>query len=178
MNTTLSTNDVALANGVAGGVIGASLVIAITCVIVFYLLQVIAGWKIFEKAGEKGWKALIPIYSTYIFFKIVGMKNYFWGLLALSFVAGFVATLTGFNTENLNDNSYTGGNLVGALVYLGTGIVAFVIEIIYAIRTSKAFGHGAGYAVGLVLLQPIFLLILGFGSSKYNKKTVASWRKK
>ena len=35
------------------------------------ILYIIACWKMFEKAGEDGWKCLIPIYSTYIIFKIV-----------------------------------------------------------------------------------------------------------
>ena len=35
-----------------------------------YILEIIGFWKMFEKAGEPGWKALIPIYNTYILFKI------------------------------------------------------------------------------------------------------------
>lgn len=27
----------------------------------FLVLMIVAGWKIFEKAGEEGWKVLIPI---------------------------------------------------------------------------------------------------------------------
>jgi hypothetical protein len=46
--------------------------------------------------------------------------------------------------------------------------VNIVVWIIVAIDLSKAFGHGGGFAVGLILLPPIFLLILGFGSSTYQ----------
>jgi len=36
-----------------------------------FLLLALAGyWKLFEKAGEKGWKALVPFYSSYIMLKI------------------------------------------------------------------------------------------------------------
>ena len=35
-----------------------------------YVLAIIGFWKMFEKAGEPGWKALIPIYNLYILFKI------------------------------------------------------------------------------------------------------------
>lgn len=34
------------------------------------ILCIVAWWKIFEKAGEDGWKSLIPFYNTYILFKI------------------------------------------------------------------------------------------------------------
>ncbi len=32
-------------------------------VIGWYILQVVAYWKIFEKAGEPGWKAIVPFYN-------------------------------------------------------------------------------------------------------------------
>lgn len=46
-------------------------------------------------------------------------------------------------------------------------VVAIVFSIMQASRLSKAFGKGTGFAFGLFFLNPIFLLILGFGDSKY-----------
>ncbi|NZA37287.1 DUF5684 domain-containing protein [Eubacterium callanderi] len=40
--------------------------------------------------------------------------------------------------------------------------------IIQTHKLSKAFGHGAGYTIGLLLLRPVFILILGFGSAEYK----------
>ena len=34
------------------------------------VLGIIAMWKVFEKAGEPGWAALIPFYNAYVLFKI------------------------------------------------------------------------------------------------------------
>ena len=46
-------------------------------------VAIIAGWwKMFEKAGEDGWKAIIPIYNILILLKIVG-REWWWILLAL-----------------------------------------------------------------------------------------------
>ena|GEM_PF-517838 len=42
--------------------------------IIIYIPWVIGAWKIFEKAGEKGWKALIPIYNIVIFLQIAGLS--------------------------------------------------------------------------------------------------------
>ena len=42
---------------------------------------VAAGWKIFDKAGQPGWAALIPLYNMYIFLKIAGKPG--WWLLLL-----------------------------------------------------------------------------------------------
>ena len=46
--------------------------------IVWYVLQVIANWRIFTKAGEKGWKSIIPVYNTYITYKIAWKPVFFW----------------------------------------------------------------------------------------------------
>lgn len=31
----------------------------------WWILQIIANWRIFIKAGEDGWKSIIPIYGDY-----------------------------------------------------------------------------------------------------------------
>ena len=38
--------------------------------LVVMVAMIVAMWKLFEKAGEAGWKSLIPFYSNYILFKI------------------------------------------------------------------------------------------------------------
>ena len=42
-----------------------------------------------------------------------------------------------------------------------------VTWIIQQVKTAQRFGQGTGFALGLIFLNPIFLLILAFGSSKY-----------
>jgi hypothetical protein len=46
------------------------------------LLAIIGMWRVFSKAGEAGWKAIIPIYNIYILLKIIG-KPWWWLLLLL-----------------------------------------------------------------------------------------------
>src|SRR5439155_1681278 len=55
-----------------GGSSGAGLGIAIVIYVAVFVLYVAAFWRIFTKAGEAGWKAIIPIYNWYIVLKIVG----------------------------------------------------------------------------------------------------------
>src|SRR5574344_590940 len=47
------------------------------------ILTIVAVWKMYEKAGEKGWKSLIPFYNLYIEFEIAGMNGW---LMLLYFV--------------------------------------------------------------------------------------------
>ncbi len=53
------------------------------------------------------------------------------------------------------------------LILLFIPFVNFVIWIIVMVDLSKSFGHGVGFALGLIFLSFIFILILGFGSSRY-----------
>jgi hypothetical protein len=47
-------------------------------------------------------------------------------------------------------------------------IVNFVISIIVTVELAKKFGQSTGFAIGLILLAPIFYPILGFGSAQYQ----------
>ncbi len=51
-----------------------------TCYTLFILLMVVSMWKVFTKAGEPGWAAIIPIYNIVVWCKIVG-RPIWWVLL-------------------------------------------------------------------------------------------------
>lgn len=110
----------------------------IILMLVVCVLTIIAWWKIFEKAGEKGWKCLIPIYNTVVLFKIAGISPWW--------VLGYLAAII---------------PIVGSFVVLG-------ITIYMNIMLAKAFGKGTGFTIGLILLNTIFMMILGFDSSEYQ----------
>ena len=42
----------------------------------FLILCAVGTWRLFQKAGEEGWKALIPFYSSYIMLKISGRPGW------------------------------------------------------------------------------------------------------
>lgn len=160
LTTTLMTEpEVAAGTGfLLGGIFG-FVATLIPFLIAFYVLLVIAWWKIFTKAGEKGWKSLIPFYNSYILFKIFWNTKTFWIILAVSLGGSLLASiLTNFNIA-----------VVPEIVNLGVAIYALVIDILLSIRESKSFGHGGGFAVGLIFLPNIFTLILGFNKDKYKK---------
>ncbi len=45
--------------------------------------------------------------------------------------------------------------------------VNIVMSIICYLKLAKAFGKGTGFGIGLILLCPIFIMILGFGKAEY-----------
>ena len=148
---TLTQNQALAAGAIAGGMLAAYLVGAL----IMYVLLVIAFWKIFTKAGEAGWKSIIPIYNVYVLLKIAGMKNWFWISLIASFVVGFITGLAGNNATLIS---------ICSIVIV---IFDIVLDIMLSIKMAKSFGKGAGFALGLIFLPNIFTLILGFGKSEY-----------
>ena len=124
---------------------------------IWWLLQIIANWNIFTKAGEAGWKSIIPVYSDYISYKIAWQPSYFW----LVFVLGIITSVA----NGMTDPNETNTTIL--LIVSLIRIILAIISILYCIKLSRAFGHGIGFAIGLIFLQPIFMLILGFGNDPY-----------
>ena len=52
-------------------------------------------------------------------------------------------------------------------------LVNIVIAIIVVVELAKVFGHGGGFALGLLFLGFIFYPILGYGSSTYRAPAAA-----
>ena len=96
------------------------------------VIGIIAMWKIFEKAGEPGWAAIIPFYNLYVLFKIT------WGngwkfLLLLIPIANFVfAIITMVKLAKAFGKS--GGFAVG-LIFL-----SIIFYCILAIDKSEYLG--------------------------------------
>jgi hypothetical protein len=126
-----------------GGVVGI-LVIVYIAVIVF---EIAALWKVFVKAGQPGWAAIIPIYNLYILLKVIG-RPWWWLLL---FVVGVIVPFVGW-------------------------ILLIVVGIIIAIDLAKSFAKSSGFAVGLFFLNFLFIPILGFGEAQYVGPAAAAPR--
>ena len=56
--------------------------VGVVIYLVLLVLFVAAAWMIFAKAGEAGWKAIIPIWNTLVLLKIVG-RSWWWIILML-----------------------------------------------------------------------------------------------
>ncbi len=135
------------------GVLMGALTVVIAIAVVWYVLEVIGCWRVFTKAGEPGWKSIIPFYDNYILYKISWAPGWFWVYLIL------VVAYAGLSEI---------GNTVLAIIAIICTVGAVVIGFIDNYKLSRAYGHGLGFAIGLFLFQPIFLMVLGFGSSEYE----------
>ena len=80
------------------------------------VLGIVAMWKIFEKAGEPGWAAIIPFYNLYVLFKITWGEG--WKFLFLLIpVANIVFAI--ITMVKLAKAFGKGGGFAVGLIFLG-----------------------------------------------------------
>lgn len=125
--------------------LGGMLYTVILLVIAYFVLKIVANWKIFEKAGQPGWASIVPFYSNYIEF------NIYWGNGWLFLIPVLLSLLSGIP-------------LLGNLFL----VVALIIGAITNYKKAVAFGEGIGFTIGLCLLNPVFNMILAFGHYEYH----------
>lgn len=119
--------------------------------IALLVLLIIATWKIFVKAGEKGWKSLIPYYTQYIQFRVAGIPKIFWVDLPVMILMLIL--------------KWTGRNETG--VYKALYCCNFALQALSYGYIARAFGKKPKFCIAAALLPVFFLPILGFGSAKY-----------
>ena len=138
--------------------------ISITWYFISLLLIVIGEWSLFKKFGEKPWKSLVPYYNTYIMYKRTWSKRSFW----IYFLTSTLFTISQ-NTSNSLAHHFPNSSwkTLIILIALPFGIIAAVCSVLYTLRLSEAFGKGKLFCVGLLVIYPIFISILGFDRSQY-----------
>ena len=149
------------------GVIALSAIFSLLFLIFCYIIPL---WKVFEKAGEKGWKAIVPIYNIYIIYKTFWKGKRFWIYLVLACSTSFFDSLA----DQLPENSIL--NVIASLIAFVLGILLIIETFKIAFRVSHAFGKSDGFGIGLALISFVFLMILGYGDAKLveNKEKIAS----
>lgn len=117
------------------------------------LLELIGSYKMFRKAGEKGWKSIIPFLNDYTRFKLYWNPKMYWIFLAAMVLSGLYVA----------DN-----NLVN---FISIAASITVIVFIFRMRLGMARSHGknVGMAILLTILPGLGSMILGFDKSEYTK---------
>ena len=119
---------------------------------VWFFVSAIGYFKMFKKAGQRGWFAFIPFLREYALFKMAWTVKAF--IISTALLA--VVQLCG-ESESI---------LLGLVVAV-LGIVWIVMQVKLQMRVAKSFGKGKLWGLGLFLVPFVTSLILGFGSAEY-----------
>jgi len=106
-----------------------------TGMIVFWcallIFQIAAMWKVFVKAGQPGWAAIIPIYNAYIMTKIAGKPGW-WLLMFLIPVVNIIFAVWLYNMISKSfgkEEGFTVGLVLLGIVFwpiLGFGAAKYL----------------------------------------------------
>ena len=102
----------------------------------WYVIVLIARWKVFDKAGIAGWKSLIPIYSDYCTYKISWKTTFFWAFLVLS-AAGVAVTVINLLMNIKLAQRFGHGVLFG----LGLTFLTPLFTLILGLGSSEYYGN-------------------------------------
>lgn len=125
-----------------------SLVLLIGCIVAKYIL--------FEKAGERGWKSLIPFYSEITLSKIITGKKVL-GIVWIASILLYQIVLTAvlFIPPEI---------LLGLLFYL-TDLFRYIMIVVTAFvsfKFGRAYGKSVVWSAAMIFLSDILIIVMGF----------------
>lgn len=134
--------------------------------LILVIVMIVAMWKIFAKAGEPGWKAIVPIYNSWVFLKL-GNQAGWWALVALIPLVNIVAVVF------LAIAAYNIGLKLGkqgwwVILYI---LVPFIWALILAFDSSKWQGNAPGVIANPVGDQPSTPLETAQDSDEVTRET-------
>ncbi len=96
--------------------------------VIYSIFMVVVNWKIFKKAGRKGWEVIIPFYGLWVFFEIVGLPGW---LIFIPFVNGVLGIYAFFKLASCFGKSNLFGVGLVLLPYIFLPILAFSKDSLY-----------------------------------------------
>lgn len=151
-----------------------TLLICVGIILIVSLIRIIGRWRMFTKAGKRGFATLIPLYSEWTFFSI-GTGNGFTGLILT--MLGMIQVCVWYIMMVLLEMPLVESIQAGdKMVYIflsvefAIGVIVAICTIINNFKVAKNFGKGKGTGFGLTIFPIIFCLILGLGSAEYINK--------
>ena len=114
------------------------------------IVLIVSSWKLFDDAGELGWKSVVPIYSLVTWLRIAKLPLWFLAFLGLPVIS------IAINSIILLTISYT---------------VLTAIYIYFILKIAKIFNQKDEYIVGLIVLPYVFFPIMAFLPNKNTNES-------
>lgn len=116
------------------------------------ILDIISYWKLFEKAGEPGWKSLIPFYNLFVITKIATGRYTAAVCITVLMVLYYILMIPVSLTESL---------ILSVLLVLLLIPIAVLSCYIYY-KFGEAYGKSKGWCVAMIFLNQILIIAMGF----------------
>jgi len=157
-------------SAVVAGLVASTAMFILLIGFILWVLLVVAHWRMFVKAGEAGWKAIVPFYCDYTMYKLTWNTNMFWFSLIFTLLAFFTTAFSGTYAVSANGQIIIqdGGNFLFDILSFIASIGTLFFTVMLSLKTALAYGKGTLYAIGLVLLPNVFTLIIAFGDARYR----------
>lgn len=122
-------------------------------------------WKVFTKAGQAGWKAIIPYYADWVLMKDVCGLHWGW------FVAGIGTTVLSllfslFESILFAMLQSSVVTIVFSVLAWVCSIVSLFIQVAWVYNLSKKFNKSTGWVVLTMFFGVITIPILGFSKKE------------
>lgn len=120
-----------------GRILYSQLILSIFFIVLYY--------KLFKKAGQPSWTALIPFYSNIVLSKTLGIDISFYLLILITTILGyFIPFLSG----------------ITIIISILVGIAYLLWTIVISFKLARKFNKGIGLAFGFVtLFVTIYILM-------------------
>lgn len=136
-----------------------------TLSVLLIIMTCVGMWKTFEKLGEEGWKAIVPIYRDYVTFCLADMSglNILWP--AASVIAAILAFASVFGGIMSGIDSITAS---GWLLFVATFVivlVAFIQTVRSYAHISRRLGHSGFFGILFAMFPYIMWMVAAFSGS-------------
>ena len=152
------------------------LVVVSQICLAFLAIYIISVWKLYVKAGTKGWYCFIPFYGNWVYGEIAGKPGWMGLLAALSVTHQFQIT-----SQSSSSNTNHPISLHPLETVLITGIVLYFIsfgfQILVSVGLARNFAKDNKYAVLIILFPFVMIPVLALGQSQYNYQKQKASRK-
>jgi hypothetical protein len=162
-----TSNDmyaVDMSNIASDGVIFGIIIFFISIAVIAYAILSYLLSRIFKKAGVPGWKAWVPIYSTWVTLELGGQA----GWLSLLFIAPTIANLL---------SSAPGADNVAIALFVLAVILSFVATVYLYIAMYKIglhFGKDNYFVLWAIFLPIVWYAWLAFDQSTWKKSAMTT----
>lgn len=129
------------------------------------ILSIIAYWKLFEKAGVEGWKAIIPYYNTFKIAQIATGNDLIGWLTVGALVASVVISVI----IQFAQVFVSSDNIMASIFVIIFSLISMVVSLALAglsgythFMLGKSFGKPTVWNVLMIFFSPFLTIAMGF----------------